>query len=366
MPATQLASSACVDRKDLLAGIRAVKALVYKQDPYIHIGTDDGLYLESGNAREHARYFLTAEVDGEFDHVVKLTSLVNAVKGCRDKEITFGATKASVSLMSNGVRHQLESADYDGFDTFDYGTSKELAHFGPEAIMRMMEAISHCGPDETRPVLTGLHLSRDDDGITRAVATDSYRLIVKELASNRVVPDFDVLLHGKTLLAALKTVPKGAGIKIHSVGATHVILDTGLSEWSLELIDGQFPNWSQLVPEYYDLHAQVDREQLLAAVKDAGRLIGANQPLRLEFTEGELGVRALSETGEAHALIPISAHPKFDDVTIGINHAFLRDALANLTGEFITVMWMKPERPMRFVDGLGDHTLNMPVRLDGV
>jgi DNA polymerase III sliding clamp (beta) subunit (PCNA family) len=364
MPVTQTAGHARVERKSLLAGIRAVKAMVQKQAPYVHIGTDDGLYIEGGGADEHVRYFLSGDSDGEFDHVVTINSLVNAIKGCTEKEIEFSATvSGALSLRVGSIRHTLSLESNDDFASCNYGTTKQLAHFGPAAIAKMIEAISHCGPDETRPVLTGLRITHDDDGITRAVATDSFRLIVKELASNRVEPGTELLLHGKTLLAALKTVPKGAGVKIHSVGSSHVIVDAGISEWSLRIIDGQYPNWTQLVPDYYDNHADVDREELLAAVKDATVLLGASQPVRLEFSDGELGVRAVGETGEAYAVLKLTNHPKLENMVIGMNHQFLRQALANLSGEFVTVMWMKPERPLRFVDALGDHTLNMPVRL---
>ena len=70
-------------------------------------------------------------------------------------------------------------------------------------------------------------------------------------------------------------------------------------------IDGQFPNYRQLLPEQFEHELELPREELLDVVRRVGLLAQRNSPLRLRFAEGELTVSARTQdVGEAKESLP--------------------------------------------------------------
>ena len=93
------------------------------------------------------------------------------------------------------------------------------------------------------------------------------------------------------------------------------------------LIDGQFPNYRQLIPETFDYEVAVDHDELLEAVRRVGLLAQKNAPLRLRFADNTLTVSAESQdVGKAHEAMPVQYSG--DDLEIGFNPEFLEAGVA--------------------------------------
>jgi DNA polymerase-3 subunit beta len=133
---------------------------------------------------------------------------------------------------------------------------------------------------------------------------------------------------------------------------------------SSRLIDGQFPNFQQLLPESAEHELLVPREELADVVRRISLLAQKNSPLRLGFSDGELRVSAQTpDVGEAHETLPLSfAGEAFE---IGFNPEFLRDGLESVESEEILIKLSSPLRPglIESADGSGFVYLVMPIRL---
>ena len=91
-------------------------------------------------------------------------------------------------------------------------------------------------------------------------------------------------------------------------------------------IDGQFPNYKQLLPETFEIEIAIPASALLEVVRRAGLMAQRNAPLRLRFAEGELTVSAQTQDiGEATESLPIDYAG--EELEIGFNPDFLRDGL---------------------------------------
>ena len=111
-----------------------------------------------------------------------------------------------------------------------------------------------------------------------------------------------------------------------SVRTNQVVFEVGGIVLSSRLIDGQFPNYRQLLPDAYEHELRLAGGEITEVVRRISLLAQKNAPLRLAFTEGELTVSARTpDIGEARETLPVP----FDGepLEIGFNPEFLRDGL---------------------------------------
>ncbi len=149
------------------------------------------------------------------------------------------------------------------------------------------------------------------------------------------------------------------------VRTNQVVFRVGGVVLSSRLIDGQFPNYRQLLPETYEHELHVPGEELAGVVRRISLMAQKNAPLRLSFTEGELTVSAQTpDVGEASEPLPVPfAGEPFE---IGFNPEFLRDGLESVASEDVILKLISPLRPglIESGDGSGFLYLIMPIRLN--
>ena len=157
--------------------------------------------------------------------------------------------------------------------------------------------------DESRPVLTGILVKFEGERLVMA-ATDSYRLAVKETDLEAGGADLEAIIPARALqeLARLGASAESVQLGVHE---NHVIFSAGDVWLTSRRIDGQFPNYKQLLPETSEAEVTTAREPLLHVIRRAGVLAQRNAPLRLRFAEGELVVSAQTQdVGEGTSRSP--------------------------------------------------------------
>jgi DNA polymerase-3 subunit beta len=231
-----------------------------------------------------------------------------------------------------------------------------------------LETVDRVAPsasrDETRPVLTGvlIHFNKND---IKMVATDSYRLSVKETPIESSVADpLQTIVPARTLLELSRIASGVADDSITIVPTENqMMFQVGGVNLISRLIDGQFPNYRQLIPETFDYEVAVDHDEVLEAVRRVGLLAQKNAPLRLRFASNTLTVSAESQdVGKAHEAMPIQYSG--DDLEIGFNPEFLEAGIAAVKESIVYLRFISPLRP-GLVKGAADDFLYlvMPIRL---
>jgi DNA polymerase III subunit beta len=130
-------------------------------------------------------------------------------------------------------------------------------------------------------------------------------------------------------------------------------------------IEGQFPNYRQLLPETFEHELALPRDELLEVVRRVSVMAQRNAPLRMSFAEGELTVSAQTQdVGEARETMP--APFASDPLEIGFNPEFLRDGIESVEGDELRLKLISSLRPA-VIQGEGNDFsyLIMPIRLAG-
>jgi DNA polymerase-3 subunit beta len=241
-------------------------------------------------------------------------------------------------------------------------TDVQLHTIAATALLGTIEKVARAASrDESRPVLTGILVRFEGDRLIMA-ATDSYRLAVKETELETSGPELDAIIPARALqeLGRLAAGTDEVRLGVHE---NHVVFGAGDVWLTSRRIDGQFPNYKQLLPETFEAEVTTPREPLLQVIRRAGVLAQRNAPLRLRFAEGELGVSAhTQDVGEAHETLPIDYAG--DALEIGFNPDFLRDGLEAVSDDAVQLKLINPLRPGLIV--APDESfwyLIMPIRL---
>src|SRR3970040_3057044 len=154
---------------------------------------------------------------------------------------------------------------------------------------------------------------------------------IKETARCESGPELDAIIPARALQELARLAAGAEEVKL-GVHENHVIFGVGDIWLTSRRIDGQFPNYKQLLPEAFELEVTTLREPLLNVVRRAAVMAQRNAPLRLRFDEGELTVSAQSQdVGEARESLQLDYAG--EPVEIGVNPAFLRGGLEAGGGE---------------------------------
>jgi DNA polymerase-3 subunit beta len=328
--------------------------------------TDEGrLTLTTTDLEVSARLAIDVQVSEPGVALVPARLLTDTVKSLSDAPVEFETDRSQAQLRCaayEGVLRLLPAEDFPGL--LEPGGTRVEANAAAfaEAVGQVGRAASR---DEARPVLTGVLVEVSREGCV-LVATDSYRLAVRDLVATAdsearaIVPERALSEAGR----AASTDEKGV-VEI-MVDEAQVSFRAGGLTLTSRLIEGEFPNFRQLLPEGHESRMEVSRQQLLDAVRRVGLLARDTTPVRLEFNA--LGVRLSSSSPDVgQAVETVEARYEGEDLTVAFNPQYLIDGLTAAVGESIRLDVRDGLKP-GVVHGEGDEFtyLVMPVRLPAV
>ena len=263
---------------------------------------------------------------------------------------------ASYKLNTYSAEDFPKLPDVEGAQTFDVDAAAFL-----ETVSRVARAASR---DESRPVLTGV-LVRFEGGKLIMAATDSYRMSVKETELAReAAAELEAIVPARALTELARIAQDSGELQI-GVQENHVVFGAGEVWLTTRRIDGQFPNYKQLLPETFEHEVALPREEFLEVVRRASVMAQRNSPLRLRFAEGEVTVSAQTQdVGEAKESLPVPFSGEL--LEIGFNPDFLRDGLESVESDEVALRLISPLRPGLIHSEPEDFSyLIMPIRLAG-
>ena len=328
--------------------------------------TQGTLELAATDMELSLRASLDADTMGAGTVVVPGRLLLDIARSLPEPDLTLEhLPDESVFLITSGsASYRIHTYSAEDFPNLPDLEGAALQQVDGEALLSTIGRVSKSASrDESRPVLTGVFVSFEGDKLVMA-ATDSYRLAVKETSAPGPLPELEAIIPARAL-QELQRIAGGADSIELAVQENHVVFGTDGVWLTTRRIDGQFPNYRQLLPEQFEHELELPREELLDVVRRVGLLAQRNSPLRLRFADGELTVSARTQdVGEARESLP--APYAADALEIGFNAEFLRDGLDSIDSSTVRVKLISPLRPAVLQGESPDYTyLIMPIRLAG-
>jgi DNA polymerase-3 subunit beta len=347
----------------------ATRSAIQTLSGVLLLADKDGLELQATDMELGIRVTLDAAVEREGAAVLPGRLLLDVVRALPQSELSleYRSTEQDVELVGGASRFHLRTLPREDFPNLPAADGATTIRMPTDAFVETVGRVARSASrDETRPHLTGVLVSAAERQL-RMVATDSYRLSVKETPLDEPLDgSLEANVPARTL-QELSRIAAGAAADHIEIAAleNQVVFRVGNATLSSRLVEGRFPNYQQLLPESYEHELRIARAELQEVVQRISLLAQKNAPLRLRFSDGELEVSAQTpDLGDANERLPVPF--KGEQFEIGFNPEFLRDGLDSAESEELVLKLISPLRPGLIQSGNdgGFLYLIMPIRLN--
>lgn len=303
----------------------------------ILLNTDSArLKISATNLELGITCHIGCKVEEEGSVTVPARLISDLVSSLPNDKIQLISENNNLAVKTTNVSSLVNGQDPDEFPEVPRVVEKAKIKLPAQELLRLFSQVMvSASNDEARPVLAGVYLASEGGDLLLA-ATDSYRLSEVRVKS-------DVKLNSPIILpvrAAAEVVRIAGGYNGDvdiMISKTEVMFVFGDIELVSRLIDGKFPNYSQIIPTKHSTTLTANREELLHAVKVANLFAreGANT-IQLEIKKGRLMIlSSAAQIGENTSTIAIKNQGQ--DGEISLNARFLSDVLSSLDSKMVAI-----------------------------
>jgi len=343
-----------INKEHFVTGLRQVINVVGNNTQFpelknVLIKAENGIVmLTTTNLDLAIRCAIKAEVESAGDITLPAKKLAQIIMAAPLQEITVESTDGvQGSIRSGTVNYKINGLKAEGFPPLPSFVNQHSYEFNPQELLNMLRSVSYAqSADENRYVLNSVFFNFAEDKLT-LVATDGKRLalISREL---KLTPEEEgsIILPKNTVSELEKLLTQGKSVKI-SFNNRQVAFDITVGEESesngltgsiylvSKILEGNYPNYKQVIPKEAEHRIKVERELMLATVQRISLVASDKQKLvRLKMSNNQLEVSCQTvDVGEANETIEI----EYDgpEVQIGFNPDFLQSPLSKLTKDEI-------------------------------
>lgn len=337
----------------------------------ILIATEKGrLKFAATNLETGINLWIGGKIEKEGAITVPARALTEFVSSLPAGKVDLEINQTTLLVSSDSFKASFTGMAASEFPKIPSFSGEEVLTFEKENLAQILsQVVFAASQDETRPVLTGVLLKKEGRDIS-LVATDGYRLSIKKVSGASSSLKEDLLIPAKTLLEVARVSQETtdedgkikAGLTKEKNQVVFLFPDVELSS---RLIEGDFPDFTRIIPTSASTRASFDRESFSRAVKMAA-IFAREQAniIKVKVEKGKLRVSA--ETPQLGANeSEIEAKVEGEGLEIAFNCRFLLDLLSSLVDEEIVLEVNDPLSPGVF-KGSSDATFThiiMPVRI---
>jgi DNA polymerase-3 subunit beta len=295
------------------------------------------LIIKATETRTNFQTKLPVDVQEEGMTTVFCDKFISILSSLPQGEIEFRQEDITVTIKPKlkDAEFQLKSIASEKFPVFSFD-SKHTFFEIPSAELKEMIAhtIFSISDDETRFFMNGVYFDQKEENFI-LVATDGRRLsYIEKPLYHEAVESLHVIVPPKILNIIMKRAPTEGSIKV-AIEERTIFFEFGNYKFSSMLIEGQFPNYSRVIPEKQEKYFEVNKSDLQDALKRVGILVEQkSRRIYFELAPGVLTITAQeTEIGNAREQIPCEYAG--ESISIALNYVYLDEPLRVINAERI-------------------------------
>ena len=330
---------------------------------------DAGLRLTATNLEIGITSWVPGRIDTDGALTVPARLITDVVAGLPAGErVDLAVEGTTLRLKAGRYQTHLRGIDAEEFPVIPAAGDRPTTRVSQRLLRQALSEVAFAAAsDEARPILTGVLTKLVGDRLTLAAA-DNYRIAVKDLPILDPVEETILVVPARSyqeLMRILNDTDDPVDIMLAS-SKSQVLFHVEGTELVSRLIDGQFPNYQQVLPTSHSSRAVVDRDELLKAVRLSALIASsAANVVRLKVGDaasGAITIAAAADVGDAEG--EVEAAIEGDAVAIAFNARYLTEALQNIDGAQLALEFSGPLSPgvIKPVDDPDYVHVIMPVR----
>jgi len=325
----------------------------------------DKINLQTTDLEVSIQYSAPALVEEEGRAVVPGKLFSEIVKNLPDAAVHVRAEDEQAFITCDTSSFSIKALNPDDFPGFPAVDVQQRIDIPFTQFASMVKRVSRVvSRDESRPILTGVLVTLES-GLLRMVATDSYRLAVTEAALNSAADDFQAVISG-SFLSEIASLPKTEANISLALAENQIVVTCQDTVFINRRIEGNFPNYKQLLPDTYVTRVTIDVDHLVAGVKRASLMGSSSSPVRFDLNVASQTAQisaASQDIGSAQETL--ACEIEGEDVEIAFNYAYVLEGLGAVSSDEVYLEVQSSMKPGIFRAPAPESYLYlvMPVRL---
>lgn len=332
-------------KENLLFGVSAVQKAVSTKSTLPILTCikleikDDNLYFYATDLEIGIQCHIPVEVMEEGTIVVPAKYFFEIVRKLPDSLITIETVKENeIIIKYENSQLNLKTLPVDDFPNLpDVAGEYKLAIPATQLKQMIKQIVFACSVDERRPLFTGVLCEVENDKF-RMISTDTHRLALKEGKLEKSYPK------GHSFIIPSKILSELARLLQNEEEVCYLSLAQNLATFSFanilvvcRLLEGQFPNYRQVIPTQYSLKIKTKTKLLSEAVERISlfSLNNNTNTIQIKIENNILTISSQSELGQGYEQVHIESDG--EPVEISFNYRYLLDVFRVLDDEFLTI-----------------------------
>jgi DNA polymerase III subunit beta len=319
----------------------------------------DGVTFSSFDYETSAQIHVTAAVADEGQALVSGRLLADISRSLPPKPVDITSDDTKMELICGSARFTLQTlpvADYPSLPAMPEATGTVPSAAFAQAVAQVVVA---AGRDELLPVFTGVRVEIDDETIS-LLATDRYRMALKELSWNPSRPQSSAtaLVPARVLSETSRSMTAGEEIMLSLAdgGAGDGIIGfegrgpAGQRQTTTRLLDGEFPKVRHIMDTAALMNVRVSTTEAISAAKRVALVAERNTSLRMLMGDGFVTLEAATgdQAQASESIEAIIDQPGGGDPAVtaaGFNPSYLLDGLGAFDTPYVNVAFTAPSKP---------------------
>jgi len=241
---------------------------------------------------------------------------------------------SAMTMKQKQAEFVLSLQDSDEFPEVKEITGAEEFSLSGAAFLEMIDKVGFAiSSDETRYVLTGMYL-KGAEGVLSAVGTDGFRMALyqREVEGMKGFPG--IIIPKRSIVEIGRMIEEGDQVRLVA-GEKHVQFGTPSVTVISRLLEGNFPDYENVVPKNNTNVLTIDKVKFLKGLRKVATIISKAEPIKMTLSEGVMEIETESEIGRAKEALDVDYHG--ENLSMNFNIRFLMDAAGHIEGEDIVV-----------------------------
>lgn len=280
---------------------------------------------------------------------------INIVSSLPDVSLGFKEIEHSQVLLTSGKSEiTLKGKDVEQYPRLQEVATSNPLIFDTKVLKTLIaETAFAASTQESRPILTGIHLVLTDNKNFKAVATDSHRMSQRKLVLENSGDNFDVVLPSRSLREFAAVFTDDIETVEVFLSGSQILFRSETISFYARMLEGAYPDTDRLLVSDFETEILFDTNNLRSAMERAHLISNATQngTVKLEIVDGQVSAHVNSpEVGKVNEEID-TLETSGSDLTISFNPTYLIEALKALKSETVRIRFISPIRPFTLTPG---------------
>jgi DNA polymerase-3 subunit beta len=357
-------------QENLKAGLATVGKIISSSStlPVLNnvlLKTESGmLKISSTNLEVAITTHIRCKVEDEGVITVNSKTFTDLVNNLPNKNIVLKTTAEELQVESENYKSVIKTMSFEEFPLIpEVESQNSFTVKAQEFKNTIAKVVFAASTNQTQPEISGILIALDS-GIMRVVATDRYRLAEKKQPYNNS-SNVEVIIPQKTINEISRIISNQDGDMVVGLSGNQIAFQIGSTQIISRLLDGQYPDYRQIIPTSFLTTLSLDRQQFVSALRAGGIFSQSSNSVKVEYFSSKQKIVLTAESGDlGKSVIELEAEVSGNDGMLLVNYHYLLDCLVNLETERVVLKIMDENSPS-LITPEGDNTyiyLVMPIK----